>query len=101
MEKYQKLYDQFYNSDETFKTAFENVNQFTDYVGDDDSVVEQLKEVYNFSEEVPQQTVINPAEPLKKKEDSFSELSSVSSSGDPLDLEIQNNVRKEQEAQEQ
>jgi hypothetical protein len=101
MEKFQKLYEQFYNSDENFKSDFSDMKQFSEYVGDDDSVIEQLKEVYNFSEEVPQPTVINPAEPLKKKEDSFSELSSVSSSGDPLDLEIQNNVRKEQEAQEQ
>lgn len=101
MEKYQKLYEQFYNADENFKKDFSDVNQFAEYVKDDDSTIDHLKEVYNFSEEVPQQTIINPAEPLKKKEDSFSELSSDLSNPNPLELEVQNNIRQEQESQEQ
>lgn len=70
--KNQEIYNSFYNADESFRGQFENIEAFNEYVGDDMGAIEELKDIYEFEEAVPEPT--DP--PVKKKEDFTSELSS-------------------------
>lgn len=84
MEKYKDIYNQFYNSDPAFKSNFQDLKSFNDYVQEDDDVVNELKEVYNFGE-APVQAPIQAELEVKKKEESiFPSESSGSLSTSPL-----------------
>jgi len=61
--KNQEIYNSFYNADESFRGQFENIEAFNEYVGDDMGAIEELKDIYEFEEAVPEPT--DP--PVKKK----------------------------------
>lgn len=98
MEKYKDIYNQFYNSDPTFQSTFQDLKSFNEYVGENDAVVDELKEVFNFGQPQgqlaePQSDMSFPVESdseLKKKEESISPSSSDGSSlvsASPSDIE--------------
>jgi hypothetical protein len=82
MEKYREIYNQFYNSDPNFKSDFQDINSFADYIGENENAIEDLKEVYSFNN-IENQSVgtptIQPIAPqpgdeIKKKEPSDANL---------------------------
>lgn len=80
MSNYKEIYDQFYNSDPEFQSTFADFKSFESYVDNNDEVIENLKEVYNFNEQSnPTQGVaevqnLEFGEEVKKKEISPSDL---------------------------
>ena len=43
-----EIYDQFYNSDAEFKNTFSDLKSFDEYVGGNQDVIENLKQIYSF-----------------------------------------------------
>jgi hypothetical protein len=80
MEKYKDIYNQFYNSDPKFQSTFQDLKSFDEYVGDNDAVIDELKEVFDFGQPQEQIAQAQPDVPfpvesdseLKKKEESIS-----------------------------
>jgi hypothetical protein len=80
MEKYKDIYNQFYNSDPNFQSSFQDLKSFSEYVGDNDAAIDDLKEVFDFGQPQEQIAQAQPDVPfpvesdseLKKKEESIS-----------------------------
>jgi hypothetical protein len=88
MEKYKDIYNQFYNSDPKFQSTFQDLKSFDEYVGDNNAVIDELKEVFDFGQPQEQIAQAQPDVPfpvesdseLKKKEESISPSTSDGSS---------------------
>jgi hypothetical protein len=88
MEKYKDIYNQFYNSDPNFQSSFQDLKSFSEYVGDNDAAIDDLKEVFDFGQPQEQIAQAQPDVPfpvesdseLKKKEESISPSTSDGSS---------------------